>query len=141
MGRRSGAGRSGRPGNRGAGPRELTEGVYAVSNAVLDTPWHKVEYAKTAFDTLIRSGIPSDESLLELLADDTRAPIESVQPGRLPIELAHAITAPFIVGSTYGTRSMSIVRMDRRGDISIVERRFGADGRPTGEDRVNYSSS
>ncbi|MDJ0916411.1 MAG: NRDE family protein [Woeseiaceae bacterium] len=128
-------------GNRGAGPRELGPGVYAVSNAVLDTPWHKVEYAKSAFDALTREGLPNDESLLELLANDQRAPIESVQPGKLPIELAHAITAPFIVGSTYGTRSMSIVRLQSGGDISIVERRFGADGHPTGEDRVSYSSS
>ncbi|MDJ0758620.1 MAG: NRDE family protein [Woeseiaceae bacterium] len=127
-------------GNRGAGPRELNPGVYAVSNAVLDTPWHKVEYAKSAFNVLIGQGLPSDQSLMQLLANEERAPIESVQPGKLPTELAHAITAPFIVGSAYGTRSMSVVRLASGGDISILERRFGADGHPTGEDRVSYSA-
>ena len=128
-------------GNRGVGPRELDPGVYAVSNAVLDTPWHKVEYAKSALDALMRKGIPGDEDLLDLLANDEREPIESLQPGRLPLELAHAITAPFIVGEQYGTRSMSVVRLSRSGGVSIVERRFGADGLRTGEDRVSYSSS
>ena len=96
--------------NRGAGPQTLERGVYAVSNAVLDTPWHKVEYAKDAFLTLMRHGTPGDESLLALLANDERAPVESVQASSLPAELAHAVTAPFIVQPIYGTRSTSVVR-------------------------------
>ena len=50
--------------NRGAGPKLLERGVYAVSNAVLDTPWHKVEYAKSAFGELLANGTPDDATFV-----------------------------------------------------------------------------
>lgn len=127
--------------NRGAEPRRLDRGVYAVSNAVLDTPWHKVEYAKSAFGDLLARGTPGDDELMRLLSDESRAPLDSVEPGRLPPDLAHAITAPFIARADYGTRCTSVVRLGTQGDVSIVERRFGAHGRPDGEDRVSYAVS
>ena len=60
------------------------------------------------------SGLPNDESLLKLLANDQRAPIESVQPGKLPIELAHAITAPFMAMLTASGANSLRVRTDAR---------------------------
>lgn len=127
--------------NRGAEPRRLERGVYAVSNAVLDTPWHKVEYARSAFRDLLAAGIPGDDELMRLLSDERRAPIDSVDPGPLPEDVAHAVTAPFIVTPDYGTRCTSVVRLGARGDISIVERRFDARGRAEGEDAVSYSAA
>lgn len=127
--------------NRGAEPKRLERGVYAVSNAVLDTPWHKVEYAKSAFGDLLERGMPGDDELMRLLSDDSRAPLDSVAPGQLPRDLAHAITAPFIARADYGTRSTSIVRLGSQGDVSITERRFGPHGRPEGQDRVSYRSA
>ena len=127
--------------NRGAEPKLLERGIYAVRNAVLDTPWHKVEYAKSAFGEMLANGAPDDDELMRLLSDESRAPIESVEPGPLPRDLAHAITAPFIARADYGTRCTSVVRLGAQGRISITERRFGALGRPEGEDRVSYTVS
>ena len=127
--------------NRGAGPKLLERGVYAVSNAVLDTPWHKVEYAKSAFSDLLATGTPTDDELMQLLSDQQRAPVETLEPGNLPRDLAHAITAPFIARADYGTRCTSVVRLGADGAVSIVERRFAARGRPAGEDRVRYTAS
>ena len=119
--------------NRDGEARELAPGTYALSNAVLDTPWHKVEYARQALQSLQAEDRLSDGDLFELLADRTRADPAQVDNERLPFELAHAITAPFIAQTGYGTRSSSILRVERGGAIRFSERNFDENGSPVGE--------
>lgn len=124
--------------NRDGKPRLLDQGIYALSNAVLDTPWHKVEYARRSMRELLEKDLTTDEDLYRLLGNEERAPLEDVDQDRLPRELAHAVTAPFIIQPEYGTRCSTIVRIRRDGDISISERRFGADGSEIGDTRRSY---
>ena len=39
--------------NRGGDPQPVSEGVHGLSNALLDTPWPKVERAKSALTQLL----------------------------------------------------------------------------------------
>lgn len=103
-------------------PRRLTAGTYALSNALLDTPWYKVEKIKWEF---LRLHDQSNlESVFALLADDTPAPDSAVQQTGLPFAVEKALSAPFIRLPGYGTRVSSVVHFRAQGEIGFYERTF-----------------
>jgi len=124
--------------NRGGGARELPAGVYGLSNATLDTPWEKVERSKSRLGDILAKGDANNTHLLRLLDDREKGPVSEVRSDRLPFATAHAITAPFIVTPEYGTRCSSIVRADSDGGWQLLERRFDAAGKNTGESQYSF---
>ena len=127
--------------NRSETSGELPPGVYGLSNATLDTPWEKVERSKNKLQGLIDAGAVNETSLLRVLGDKEKGPVDEVKSDRLPFATAHAITAPFIVWPEYGTRCSTVVLADRNGRWSLVERRFAADGSKSGESRFSFSNT
>ena len=119
--------------NREEGKRILSPGIYGLSNALLDGPWHKVERSKQRLAELISNDDVSIATLLRLMDDRCRGPAEEVERGRLEFDTAHAITAPFIVLPEYGTRCTTVVLVDNDGRWQFFERRFDAGGQPTGD--------
>ena len=126
--------------NRGAGVRLLGNGVYGLSNALLDGSWDKVERSKQRLDALIESKTLDDERLLDMLSDRRPGQTDSNEAARLGDAAARAITAPFIVTPEYGTRCSTIVTRDADGRWHLVERRFDADGCVTGQSRFSLPS-
>ena len=127
--------------NRGGEAIILPPGIYGLSNALLDSPWHKVTSRKAAMAGLISREQVTTLDLFDLLSDQSRAPEAEVEVGRLPFETAHAITAPFIVQPDYGTRCSSAVLADKNGHWQISERRFAPDGTTTGESRIEFDNA
>jgi len=121
--------------NRGGDLRELGAGIYGLSNATLDTPWEKVERSKARLAKLIDTHSGNETELLRLLADRDKGPADEVKSDRLPFATAHAITAPFILLPDYGTRCSTVVRADRSGIWTFLERRFDPAGTRIGESR------
>lgn len=117
-------------------PRILRPGVYSVSNAIIDTPWHKLERAKSRFLDLMATDSLDDESLFAILRDEQRADVTSVDDSVLPFETAHRVTAPFVADEQYGTRCSTIVRWRTDRGFILRERRFGPGGRPAGETQL-----
>lgn len=112
-------------------PRRLDPGIYAVSNADLDSPWPKT--------LALRSGLAnnldaSDDTLFSLLADDRLYADNQLPSTGISLEWERMLSAAFIVGlPEYGTRSSSILRLQDQDRIHLIERRFGALGEPQGE--------
>lgn len=127
--------------NRGGGLRELPPGIYGLSNATLDTPWEKVERSKSRLAGLLESQQVNDTSLMELLGDNARGPASEVRDERLPFDIAHAITAPFIVTDDYGTRCSTVVRAESSGRWHFLERRFGPQGGQTGDSSYSFGGA
>ena len=121
--------------NRSSNFGELPPGMYGLSNATLDTPWEKVERSKGGLRELINSNSVNETSLMRLLADREKGPVEEAQSDHLPFATAHAITAPFIVLPEYGTRCSTTVIMTQAGHWQFAEQRFAADGSKTGVSR------
>ena len=119
---------------------ELPPGVYGLGNATLDTPWEKVERSKRKLRSLITAGSVNESSLLNLLADRAKGPVDEVQTDRLPFATAHAITAPFIVLPEYGTRCSTVVTANNTDRWSFLERRFSANGEPSGESQYSFGA-
>jgi uncharacterized protein with NRDE domain len=126
--------------NRNGTPRELDAGLYGLANAELDAPWHKTQITKERFRDRLESGKIKPNALLKLLNDRERAPVEEVLTNGLDFELAHAVTAPFVVQPDYGTRSTTVVLMDRNGQVDVTERRFISDGSRRGETHKTFQS-
>jgi uncharacterized protein with NRDE domain len=127
--------------NRGETSGELPPGVYGLSNATLDTPWEKVERSKAKLQELIDGNAANETSLLRVLGDKNKGPVDEVKSDRLPFATAHAITAPFIVLPEYGTRCSTVVLADQNNKWSLLERRFAADGSKSGESRFSFSNT
>lgn len=126
--------------NRDGIARELPAGIYGLSNATLDTPWEKVNRSKKALQDLLDNNSVNETSLMRVLADRDRGPVDEVRSDRLPFASAHAITAPFIVLPEYGTRCSTVVLADLDGRWSLLERRFDAAGKKSGESRFSFES-
>ncbi len=124
--------------NRDGGPRELGPGLYGLANAGLDAPWHKTLVSKERLRHHLESGKINPSALMKLLNDRERAPAADVRTEGLDFALAHALTAPFIVQPEYGTRSSTVVLMDRGGRADVTEHRFVSDGSRRGETRKTF---
>lgn len=127
--------------NRDGGMRELSPGIYGLSNALLDGPWEKVERSKHDLATLLERNAIYEKTLLQLLDDRTPGTVDETEAARLGESAARAISAPFIVMPEYGTRCSTVVTMDNKSQWRILERRFDARGDVSGESRFSFSSA
>lgn len=125
--------------NREDSPRLLGAGVYGLSNATLDTPWPKLLRCRIALGELLERDAINPTALMKLLADTTPAAVKDLDDS-LPVDLAKAVSAPFIRTDTYGTRCTTVVLVEHDGDTLVMERRFDAPGRITGENQFQFKS-
>jgi len=115
--------------------RTLPPGVYGLSNHLLDTPWPKVERAKSRLAEAL-SSLPQDERLLELLRDDQPAADEQLPRTGVSVEWERLLSSAFIRGPTYGTVSSTVIRLGADGAVHFREWRWQQDGTLGGE--VSY---
>ncbi|MBN2438860.1 MAG: NRDE family protein [Deltaproteobacteria bacterium] len=110
--------------NRGAAQR-LKSGIYGLSNRLLDTPWPKVEQGKTAFLALLKEkkGL-SREALFDLLADRTRSPDDRLPDTGVGLAWERILSSLFIESPVYGTRSSTVLLIDRMRCVTFTERVF-----------------
>lgn len=109
--------------NRSTPQLTLRPGLYALSNAALDTPWPKVERAKALLAELLASRAPlTPAALLDLLADRSQ-PADAELPDTGVGPAWERLLAPlFIHGSDYGTRCSTALLYGHDGRIQVVER-------------------
>jgi uncharacterized protein with NRDE domain len=128
--------------NRGAPtPQSLPPGVYGVANHLLDTPWPKLTRTRKRFDELLKQPDVNADELFALLADRTRATDAELPRTGLPLEWERAVSAPFIINERYGTRSSTVLLVERNGRTVLHERRFDYEGTQTGVTRFEFKSA
>lgn len=114
--------------NRNGAAQRLSPGVYGLSNHLLDTPWPKVERGKHALRGLLEDrGEIKPEEIFTLLADEAPAKDRDLPDTGVGVELERLLSAPFIRARGYGTRSSTVLLVERTGDVTFVERRFQPD--------------
>jgi uncharacterized protein with NRDE domain len=113
--------------NRGSGPKDLSPGLYGLSNHLLDTPWPKVERGKKALETLLAdSDHLREETLFDILADRSRPPDEQLPRTGVSLEWERILASPFIISPVYGTRSSTVILVHRDGKVTFVEKVFNS---------------
>lgn len=122
--------------NRGDGTRELSPGVYALSNHLLDTLWPKVARGKASFESLLGGDALDEDALLELLADRSVALEEELPDTGVGPDLERVLSPIFINSKNYGTRSSTVVTLGTTGYVRFVEQSYGPSGRLS--DKVEF---
>jgi uncharacterized protein with NRDE domain len=116
--------------NRGnSGPMRVVPGIHGLSNHLLDTSWPKVTTSKDCLERLIREDRVSPEALLDLLSDTTPFPDHLLPDTGIGLERERMLSPRFISGDTYGTRSSTVILVEREGGIYFIEHSHAADRR------------
>jgi uncharacterized protein with NRDE domain len=110
-----------------APPNRLGPGVHALSNAAYGVEWPKTASARAGVEALLATPEPV-EPLFALLAQRGDA------QGDDRYRSAH-----FIAGEVYGTRSSTVVLIERDGTALFAERSFDSAGRVSGEVRERFA--
>jgi len=146
--------------NRSTATCPIDDGVHAVSNAALDTPWPKLvrvraavaQWALEAHATHARAAdVPRSEAadgpgvhaasreridveaLFAILAD-RQCPADADLPSTgVALEWERRLSSPFICSPSYGTRCSKVVLIGGDGRVRFVERSFDAAGARCGE--------
>lgn len=108
--------------NRADKIKILAPGIYGLSNHLLDTPWRKVEKGKAELAAVLRKGEAQKMNFFEILGDRTLAPDAELPDTGIGYEREKLLSAIFIETPVYGTRSSSVVRVDKNYRISLEER-------------------
>ena len=114
--------------------RPLTEGVYGLSNADLDTAWPKLQRAKAALNDCLTEARSDD--LLNLLGDSQAAADHELPDTGVGLALERLLSSIFIASPSYGTRASTALIVEADGRRQIAERRFGPAGVALGETRL-----
>jgi uncharacterized protein with NRDE domain len=76
------------------------------------------------FATLMARPVVAPDELFEILADRRTADDEEIPDTGLPADWERALSAPFVVHGTYGTRSSAALLVDEGGRTTMIERRY-----------------
>lgn len=115
--------------NRDEGLVALEPGVYGLSNHLLNTPWPKVERAKTILSRLLKDENSIDtDALFAMLADRETAALPDLPDTGIGMEAEKLLSAPFVVTPAYGTRCSTILTVDDRDKVCFLERNFDSNG-------------
>jgi uncharacterized protein with NRDE domain len=127
--------------NRSSAPIVLEPGLYGLSNHLLETPWPKVRRGKLGVEEALRSRSGDEaivDGLLEMLADRSIAPDESLPDTGVGLDFERRLSPIFIADPTYGTRASTVLLM--KPDAALfVERTFDSGVRVTGQQRFELA--
>lgn len=128
--------------NRKGGVIPLTPGLYGLSNHLLDTPWPKVAGGKAALgDLLARGEDPAPEALFDILSDRAIADNGLLPDTGIGLEWERILSARFIVSPVYGTRSSTLLYVDRQDRVTLIERNYNASPEPRDTVRFEFAVS
>lgn len=117
--------------------RSLSPGMYGLSNHLLNTPWPKVERGKKALESLLSNEErPSPEAIFDILMDRSRADDKLLPDTGVGLEWERILSAIFIISPGYGTRSSTVLMIDREDNVTFVERVF--DSGPDSPETTRY---
>jgi uncharacterized protein with NRDE domain len=124
--------------NRG-GMCELSPGLYGLSNRVLDTPWPKTERGKKAIESLLASkDDPLPEEIFAILKDRSKPEDSELPDTGVGLEWERILSSIFITSPIYGTRSSSVIMIDRKNHCMFIERVFNAHPEPWMEAKFDF---
>ena len=119
--------------NRGAAVARISPGCHGLSNRLLDTPWPKVAAAREGLERLLQGEDVAPEALLALLAAPGQFPDEFLPDTGVGLDRERFLSPIFITGADYGTRSSTVILIDRGNRVTFHERSFDHQQRITGD--------
>jgi len=105
--------------------KELSPGIYGLSNHRLDTPWPKVLKSKQALADCIENELSIDTQVLfNILADREPAQDHQLPKTGISYEFEKLLSSIFIQGADYGTRSSTVLLIEHNNHVTFKEKSF-----------------
>ncbi|WP_084332534.1 NRDE family protein [Marinobacterium jannaschii] len=114
--------------NRTPGYRKLEPGIYGMSNALLDTPWPKLQQLKQRLGEAIAHGALEEDQLLQMMRNEQTFADQLLPDTGISLPWERSLSACFIRLENYGTRASSLVTQSSSGQVRFIEQRFDASG-------------
>lgn len=125
--------------NRREGVQSLGDGIFTLSNHLLDTPWPKSELARLKLNRLLHKTPLKIDALFSVLADSQPFDDHELPVTGVGIEMERALSPPFIRGDHYGTRCTTVLLVDKNGNLTFAEQSFLPNGEKGSLSRVEFS--
>lgn len=110
--------------NREKAFRKVDKGIHGISNNLLDVPWPKVAKGMDSLARCLQDQEIKKEQLFEIMADQEQADDHDLPQTGESLEWERILSPVFIVSPEYGTRSTTVVLVDRNGHIWLWERSY-----------------
>jgi uncharacterized protein with NRDE domain len=104
-------------------PHALAPGIYALSNAFLDTPWPKVTRAVAQFACTLAGGVTIG-ALVRLMESRDEARDWELPSTGVPLDWERALSAIQIRANGYGTRTTTLLTVRSDSLVTFFERTF-----------------
>jgi uncharacterized protein with NRDE domain len=109
--------------NRAPGAAIITEGIHALSNSLLDTPWPKTTAVKERLAVILTQDDPGRDAFFDMLADTSLHADEQLPDTGVGVELERQLSPLYIHirEKGYGTRSTTVVLVDQQDRMTFME--------------------
>mmetsp|Transcript_39929 Transcript_39929/g.86896 ORF Transcript_39929/g.86896 Transcript_39929/m.86896 type:complete len:257 (-) Transcript_39929:164-934(-) len=112
------------------GPRNLTSGIYGLSNALLDSPWPKVELGKERLAAMVAESGGAELSAADIihlvLGDTTPVDDSNLPQTGLPKDIERRMCTAFVdtalAEKPYATSTQTVMMVRRDGVVEWHER-------------------
>jgi uncharacterized protein with NRDE domain len=118
---------------------KLSPGLYGLSNRLLNTPWPKTDRGKKSMEALLaRKKDPHAEEIFEILKDRSKPDDSELPDTGVGLDWERILSSIFITSPTYGTRSSSVIMIDRKNHCMFIERVFDGHHEPWMEAKFDF---
>ena len=118
----------------------LTDGYYGLSNASLNSPWPKINKGVGKLEEYCQDGHDINPDILfTLLLDKSLAADENLPQTGVPIDWERRLSSIFILGDEYGTRSSTVLKIDKQQNVQWYERTYNNTATCTSSQSFNFS--
>ncbi|MCL6260651.1 NRDE family protein [Aquiflexum sp. TKW24L] len=125
--------------NKKEGIFKLENGLYGLSNALLETPWAKLVKAKEKLHTKIDRNEIDPDGLREVLLSREIEPDRFLPVTGATLEQERLLSSQFInVGNYYGTINTTVLLWKHSGEVEIKEVRYFQAENRSEENQVQF---
>ncbi len=110
--------------NHNNGIIHLDNGLFGLSNHLLETPWPKVIEGKQKIQRILGQSDITAEELFEVLSDETVSADELLPDTGVGLDGERLLSPAFIRSDAYGTRSSTVILVDSDDHVLFSERVF-----------------
>ncbi len=110
--------------NRGGRLMRIEPGVHGLSNDLMNVPWFKVTQGKAELSALLETGGVTTDALFDILASEDRADDADLPDTGFGRHWERILSPRFIRSEDYGTRSSTVILIDREDNLAFHERTF-----------------
>lgn len=110
--------------NRGGSSGPVTPGIHALSNHLLDTRWPKAAAARSRLEAVVQQTNIDPEQIFASLSDPAPFAARMLPDTGVGPERERILSPIFINDEGYGTRSTTVLLIDRMECVTFIERTF-----------------